>query len=376
VYDALTAVPGQQEAWNSLVDVSAYPNVFLRWEWITSWWKWFGEGRQLYLIVVLDASEIVGIVPLYLATASCGYAFRGRKLAFIGAGGPTCPEYLGPISHRDYVDAVILKVAHYLRSSESKWDVIEFLDVAPDDVGTNALILALGKHNPTVCNAGEVCRYFLLPDDYESLLKRLSHHGREKVGRPVRKAMRMFDVELKTIDGVDALSDVIPTLTRLSCSSRARWGETSPFASKKYAGFHQEVIGKLLPSGIARVYLLTFDGVTVAFRYAFVYHRKYYSFQTGFDSQMEKYRPGSVSLQLVLKQLIEQGVIEFDHLRGEHSYKKRFADKQRRTKTTFVYRRPGILYLNGWLQSRVVRRLRHWVKRRLWFMGRAGRNRH
>jgi phosphopantothenate synthetase len=79
---------------------------------------------------------------------------------------------------------------------------------------------------------------------------------------------------------------------------------------------------------------------------------------------------------MVFQHLISQGAIEFDYLRGEESYKKFFANAERRTETTFVYRRRGILYLNGWLQSRVMRRLRHWVKRKAWFMGRAGRNRH
>lgn len=132
----------------------------------------------------------------------------------------------------------------------------------------------------------------------------------------------------------------------------------------------------MILQGIAKIYILSFHGSPVGFLYGFLCHDKYYAFQTGFDSAFQRYSPGDVLYQMVFQHLISQGAIEFDYLRGEESYKKFFANAERRTETTFVYRRRGILYLNGWLQSRVMRRLRHWVKRKAWFMGRAGRNRH
>ena len=143
VLDNFDDFPGGSDAWNNLVDSSTYPNVFRRWEWVTSWWKWFGEGRHLYLIVVTDGSETVAIVPLYSATARCGHMLPGTKLAFLGSGGPTCPEYLGPIVHRDYLEPAIREVASHLWSSSVMWDFIEFQDVPPDDVGTRALVKML-----------------------------------------------------------------------------------------------------------------------------------------------------------------------------------------------------------------------------------------
>ena len=72
------------------MDASTYPNVFRRWEWISTWWKWFGKGRELYVLTLTRGSGLVGVAPLCLARTRLG----GRKLAWIGAGGPTYPNTL------------------------------------------------------------------------------------------------------------------------------------------------------------------------------------------------------------------------------------------------------------------------------------------
>ena len=135
-------------------------------------------------------------------------------------------------------------------------------------------------------------------------------------------------------------------------------GQASPFANRSYAGFHQEVIEQLAPEGIARLYLLAFDGRPVAFQYGFLYREKYYDFQNGFDARIREHSPGDVLLQLILNDLIRQKVKEFDFLRGDESYKAFFADQQRRTESTLVCRRPGAAYLGEWLRTRIASAVR------------------
>lgn len=75
------------EDWNKLVDHAEYPNVFLRWEWVGTWWKYFGDGRSLRVYLVYDGSRLVGILPLYARRrALCGIS-RRMVLAPIGFGG-------------------------------------------------------------------------------------------------------------------------------------------------------------------------------------------------------------------------------------------------------------------------------------------------
>jgi len=348
---------GAADAWNGLVDASVYPNVFLRWEWVHTWWKWFGGRRELRVIRVTKGSELVAIVPLYVLADRSVVRFRPRTWSFLGFGGPTCPEYLGPIVHRDYVEPVVGAAADYLGSPEAHWSAIVFPDAAPDDPGTTALVDALCRRFPSVSRNGEICPYLRLPESYESLLARVSANRRKQERRRLRRVQREFEVRLDVLESPAEVEAFFPTLVQLNRSSRGRLGEVSPFAGRQYAGFHREVIAKLLPESVARLFVLRFDGNPVAFQYGFAFHGRYGYFQSGFDCRWAHWGPGGVLFQLVFLRLIEEGIREFDFLRGDEAYKTHFADMTRRTTTTVVFRRGGAAYRARVAWERAVRPL-------------------
>jgi len=364
VCDDLVRASGGSDQWNRLVDASVYPNVFLRWEWVNAWWKWFGDGRRLQLVVVRNGPDLVGIVPLYVARPG-GLGVRPKTLAFIGAGGPTCPEYLGPIVRREFVDEVIDHVVRYLSSPSADWDAIEFLDSAPDDEGTQAFIGQLAQRYPTVQTPGEACPYIELPESFDSLIGRLSRRGRQRRRWEIRRAREKHDAQLDFADQAERLDEAFDAMVELSAASRRRKGEPCPFDNPAYAAFHREVIEHLLPEGIAKLTLLRLEGRPAAFQYGFVYQGKYYYFQTGFDTALDKVSPGGVLFLLMCEHLIEQGVSEFDCLRGDHAYKQYFAKDARLNQTVRVFRHRGAAYIDRWCRTHIVSKLRAWMKAKL-----------
>jgi CelD/BcsL family acetyltransferase involved in cellulose biosynthesis len=363
VCDDLSAVP-PPDAWNGLVDNSTYPNVFRRWEWISTWWKWFGEGRELSVAVIRDGEDLVGIAPWYLTRKS--NPLSGRELRFIGSGGPTYPEYLGPIIHRDYSKPAIAQLSRYLRSFSRSWDAIEFPDIPPDDFGTNELIGALREAYPALHRPGDVCLYVELPETYEMLLGRLSSHSRQRKKRQLRRAREECKLEMDVLDDIEPIDEYFSTLIDLSTSSRARMDQPSPFSNDRYYGFHREVIDKLCRDSITRVYSIKFHGHPVAFLYGYLFKGKFYAFQTGFNNSEARFSPGDVLYQMIFIDLIERKALEFDFLRGDEGYKCWFGNKCRATKTVWVYRRCGSLYLNRWLWLNVIKPFRSRAKRLCW----------
>jgi CelD/BcsL family acetyltransferase involved in cellulose biosynthesis len=341
-------------AWNDLVDASVYPNVFQRWEWVSTWWNWFGNGRRLRVLWIADGSKPVGIVPMYSESWTNSQSPGGGYLRFIGAGGPTYPEYLGPIVHRDYVEPVSACVTANLQSKASHWRVIEFPDTPPDDAGTMRMIHDLANRYPTMERPGEVCFFTQLPQTFEELLSRVGSRTRQKKRYQVRRAKTECAATLEVIESPGALSEAFPTIVALSSSSRGRLGKASPFANEAYAGFHRDVMGRLGGSAVVRVYLMRFGDKPAAFLYGFLFRGKFYDFQTGFDREASRLSPGDVLGQLVFEHLIEEGAVEFDYLRGSEAYKNIFASGERRTVTTHVFRRKGALYSAHWLYRRVV----------------------
>jgi len=342
------------DAWNELVDRSVYPNVFLRWECVSTWWKWFRAGRELHVVIVRNGSDVVGIVPWYTSRQRIVPGLARFELTFIGSGGPTAPEYLGPIVHRDHMSSVIQEVVQYLCDPSCVWDAITFPDAPPDDAGTCSLIEALSCCYPNLSCRGVVCPYIELPGTFEALLGKMRPHDRREKGRRLRKAQKECGAVLRVLEDAESVAGAFPTVAALSTASRARAGQTSPFSNGNFAGFHREVAGKLSSAGISRIFVLDFDGKPAAFDYGFMYRGKFYGFQTGFDSALAKYCPGDVLHQMQLKHLIGEGAREFDFLRGCESYKNWFSDRCRETTTTWLYRRRGIHYFDRWSRLRVA----------------------
>src|SRR5438105_4444855 len=83
---------GLQSEWNRLLDRSSSDTVFLRWEWIHTWWTLFKAERRFYALAVRDQGRLVGIAPLYIDRPG-PLGVRQLKL---------CSDELGP----DYLDLI------------------------------------------------------------------------------------------------------------------------------------------------------------------------------------------------------------------------------------------------------------------------------
>src|SRR5216683_2679850 len=85
--DLQTLVP----AWEELL--SAYPlaTTFCTWEWLSSWWRAFGGGRQLLVLAFYDPSQcdhsqLVGLATLSLERHRLAGLMSLRKIRLMGDG--------------------------------------------------------------------------------------------------------------------------------------------------------------------------------------------------------------------------------------------------------------------------------------------------
>src|SRR5882672_10410258 len=81
---------GLREEWNQLLSRSRCDNVFLRWEWMHTWWSVFKRNRKLFIWTARREGQLVGIAPFYIDRAGL---FGPRFLRL-------CSEELSP----DYLD--------------------------------------------------------------------------------------------------------------------------------------------------------------------------------------------------------------------------------------------------------------------------------
>jgi CelD/BcsL family acetyltransferase involved in cellulose biosynthesis len=82
--------------WNALHDQAVVASIFNSWIWQYHWWQVYGAEQSLRLLVALERGAIAGILPLHIhSTRALGVPVR--LLRFVGTGGDTNPDDLGPL---------------------------------------------------------------------------------------------------------------------------------------------------------------------------------------------------------------------------------------------------------------------------------------
>ena len=68
---------------------AATTNIFLTWEWLSTWWKHFGNERIFRLITVRDDEKLIAAAPLM----SSKYKLAGLKLTKMEFVGTPAADY-------------------------------------------------------------------------------------------------------------------------------------------------------------------------------------------------------------------------------------------------------------------------------------------
>jgi len=344
-YEDFQSAKFLDEAWNDLLYKSTFPNIFLTWEWITTWWEWFGSEGNLQIITAFEGEEVVGILPTYLSQISIFPGIKIPAVRFIGDGGPVFPDYLGPIVKEGEEDRVIDWLAKFLFSISEQWQMILLSDVLTTSKVISTFVDILSQRFPIDTREGVRCPYQLLPDSYETFLAELNPRRRESVRRNVRKARKKYSLRFECHTSPDSVDRVFQIVLEIYKKSLRGKTNDQGFNRSDYLGFHRDVARKCAERGWLKLYILWFNDIPVAFIYGYFYAGVFWYYQTGFDQAHTDDGPGSIILQLVIESVINEGGKEFDFLRGEEDYKYHFTKNERRTRTVKAFRKSGMLHM-------------------------------
>lgn len=74
-----------KDKWNKLLDSSPVNTIFLRWEWLWSWWNAYKDKNyDLCILLVFNSEDLIGIAPFYIFRCQLGSIFPVRRLLFLG----------------------------------------------------------------------------------------------------------------------------------------------------------------------------------------------------------------------------------------------------------------------------------------------------
>jgi CelD/BcsL family acetyltransferase involved in cellulose biosynthesis len=340
VVDSEAGFAALAPAWDALHARAAVTSIFAGHDWQHTWWRHYGRGR-LRVLVAHEGYRVVGILPLYLDTLPT-MRFPVHALRFVGTGGDTFPDDLGPVLAPGYEEDAALALATSAVALRG-WDVLLLGDMDPTSAFLAAIARATaGAPHDVRSGRSERIAYLELPTTWDAWLAGLHRDRRYRV-RSIRKKLcaahpgaRFFVWPTETLDdGVD----------RLIALHNKRWertGQAHSFSTRAYVDFHREVMHACARRDQLRLYALEAAGRVIAMSYYYRFREKIYLMQSGFDPDFGDVKPGQVLLGHVIEHAIGEGTRVLDFLRGDHRYKDELATGDRETVYLTVFRaRPG-----------------------------------
>jgi CelD/BcsL family acetyltransferase involved in cellulose biosynthesis len=322
--------------WDKLYATSPASAPPLRWEWVRTWWEIYGphygdRGRGLRILVVRRGPRLIGILPLYLGWKGKGL-FAPRCLGFISTGAAefeeTCTEYLNLLHAPDEQHHCLEALGPVLcRPEKLGWD-----ELSLSELPTGSALLSLApafnsrflRFQPAETG---ICHLFSMAGGFDAYLGRLSHENK----RQARKMLRDVEtdgLEFEVAEDARRLHLFFDQMIELH---RERWnalGKPGSFAPR-HAEFHRKTSELLLPRGEAVIGRLAHCGNPVAIVFGYRIRDRLDCYQQGFARWKGRVRsPGTAAWLLLMRHQAERGVTLFDHLRGNSTFKERFATGQ------------------------------------------------
>ena len=344
-----------REIWEEALSRSDH-TIFSTWEWLSTWWKYWGNGRRLLILIAEHDGKVLGIATLMRST----YKMMGLQIAkieFIGTPNSDYHDFLLTDKKQECIDLFV----NYLKNLDTAWDCLDLVDF-PENAQYLPLLSKSLKKNLTQFHD---CPFMGLPKTYELLINGLSRNQRKNIYRSGRRLKEMFEVEFVDYSQLESFPEGMRFLFDLH---QKRWqsrGLPGIFADRKVRDFNFEVSKKLFQRKWLSLFLLRLSGKPVSAAYGFKYRSKFCEYATGFEPSYNKYNVGNLLRAHMINQFIQEGLTEFDFMRGAEEYKERWNTSIRWNRRAIITRKGFPSAFRNWLCNQYtyqVRKAKHFLR--------------
>jgi CelD/BcsL family acetyltransferase involved in cellulose biosynthesis len=328
-----------RDDWTRLADASG--NVFLTWEFATTWWRHLGAGREPVIGTVQHDGRLAAIVPLH----SGGGAVRTLRFA-----GSEAADQVGVVCAPADLPAAAAEVRRI--RDQVRHDVF-----FGDRLGGAEHWSALLEAEPVMREASPVLDFET--SDWDEFLAGRSSNFRSQARKYERRLVRELGLTYRFCSDpaeLDGFLDVVFDLhTR-------RWGTgTTDFQREPFRSFHRDFARAALERGWLRIWIADLNGRPAAVWYGFRFGNSDWSFQSGRDPEFDRWSVGWVLTVHAVREAVTDGMGCYRFLLGEESYKARFATADSGL-DSFVIPRTARGHA-GYFATRARRKIAHLARR-------------
>lgn len=312
--------------WRTLHASNPAHSAFLSYEWLSAWWRHFGQGRALEVLCAQHPNgSLAAIAPLCATPRRLFGKSVYREWCLLGAESVACSDHLGflqePGVNPQIFDYMLDQVARRMQPG----DTLHFTDL-DNSAGLVDAALAWAASAGLQADRlpGQACPAVRLPADWNGYLADLSSNFRAQIRQSLRRITGDSSLEVIRIGDPGQARVAVEDLIRLNTSRLTEKGIRSTLTNPRMQEFLRDVVPETVRAGGAWLDAIRCRERLVAVSFHLLDKRSVSYYQGGFDPAYAAYRPMTTLFARVIERAIAEGYRHFDFLRGEELYKYRW----------------------------------------------------
>jgi CelD/BcsL family acetyltransferase involved in cellulose biosynthesis len=305
----LESLAGYRLLWNSFLQHTPGASFFHTLDWLETYWRHFGAGQRLRVLVAYAAGEPLGILPLVV---------RKEPLRLGGVRVLTYPlhdwgSFYGPIGPNP--TATLLAGLSHLRRTPADWDLLDlrWVDAAHDrgrtaralDIKGISATTAVWAQSAQIEIAGTWDQYLAgrkrkFRENIRAAERRLAERGRVEYLRWRPQGAARGDADPRW-----DLYDACEQLAARSWQGDSTTGTT--LSHDPVRPFLRDAHQAAARAGAAEVNLLLVDDAPVAYAYGYQYDGRVFGLRTGYDAERVHQGAGTVLFARKICDSFERG---------------------------------------------------------------------
>jgi hypothetical protein len=312
-----------KDSWSELLQQSPDNDIFLTWEWLYYWWKYYGNDKKLRILLIKEGDKLVGIAPFMQSKYKTGplsvdvlenicsincdrsgiiYSPDNRKVI------PVFLEYLTQLMDKE---KLLIRISQVSDESSFAASLRRLPPEFVDSLVTKERVIS-------------ICPYIILPETWEEYQ---SHcYPNKKRLRNLRRLVKVLEkehaVEFKEYSGGDEeLNNQLQIMYELH---KNRWinktGE-SKFTESYVRDFYFEISKIFYQYGWLAFTSLNVDGKPASILWGFRYKNAWLAMTAAFDPGYSQYSIGQLHYLKIIEKAIQEHLEKFDFLKGGSEYK-------------------------------------------------------
>lgn len=350
--------------WRNIYQNSKCSNPFLSYEWLTSWWRSFGKGNQLWVVVAERDGAAVCIAPL-MRVERAGFS----KLQFLGQPYSDYCDFITAAERDSSVESIVEFIKH-----KQRWDVLELRGIRGDSPNLPILRAAW----PDTPRLNQWRRWYVAPSvpircSWSEYLGGIRKGLMSDTRRKIRRLEEKGELAYRECGTLERGLQLLDQFALQKSQRFASTGAKNILANGRVLEFYKEVTRRLWDSGQVHISSLDLEHRPIAIHFGFIAGQRYFYYMPSFDSAFSLYSPGRLIVLNLIQNSFLKGLGEFDFLNGAEAYKYEWASEEQPVyQLTAFTRSPRGLALYGAHQVRrraqrslLVRQSVRWAKTRM-----------